>query len=693
MRSLTVYTLLSVLFLLVGLLQGDELILKDGTSIKDCFVRDEGVRILVWRSLEEVGGPSIEYPRSLVQSYRIDRPEEWDHHPPLPDLTITYIEMNPKLAGLHGRVNYDKYSRPTLGGGSLPKLPENELVMHPERVVSKLKLKYRKGEEITLTAHVKNIGFAPAEPFKYEWLIDGRKVKEGEYKVHLGEMEETTFALKWRWQEGFHHVTFRILTDQKEIATINNTATDPLWGWGFVFIVNKKRVEAWHRVRSAYGTFSFEDYYRWHLDIMNLLFSKSIFPSSPQGIKARVRLDRIIYCDDVEKAHQELFAPDGIRYDQGCWVWSDSEEEKKGNWQPPSKEWRNQTEWSLPHELGHQLGLTDWYFLDYGGDEYHKWPDNGERVTHFMTHPITMMHWHGPHLFSEADAGYLNMTYDKPRGHFGDHYFAIPKENFLHIVDVNGRGVPHAKVEIFQRGVKVAPGSTPDEEDGVKFYPVVEDGDFSHPVSKEPVIVGYTDEEGMLRLPNRPVKEVRTLNGFHRRPNPFGNINVVGERGLMLVKVTKGNRPCYFWLEIYDFVVAWFRGQKERFVITLKTPYGSLDSPLPPREVQAEWVNENLVRIRWKAPKVVREQQYLDRPIAFRVYRRISNDGLNDRPWFPLATVPLKNTGDDSYELLVDLRQRPEDIYWFSQVNRFAVSSVGELSLESELVETLLPEK
>jgi hypothetical protein len=42
---------------------------------------------------------------------------------------------------------------------------------------------------------------------------------------------------------------------------------------------------------------------------------------------------------------------------------------------------------------------------------------------------------------------------------------------------------------------------------------------------------------------------------------------------------------------------------------------------------------------------------------------------------------------------VVDLRQRPEDVYWFSQAKRFAVSTIGELSVESELVETLLPEK
>ncbi len=669
----------------------DELVLKDGTVLKDCFLRDEGVEILVWRSMEEVGGPGKVYPRSSVKNFKIERDETWDYQPPLPDLSVTFIEINPKLAGLHGRVNYDIYGRPIIGGGTLPKLPTEEAAMNPEKIVRNLKLKYKKGEKIKLTAHIKNVGFAPSGTFSYEWLIDGRVVGKGEYRRSLEEMEETAVDFEWRWQEGFHNVTFRIISNQREIATINNSATDPLWGWGLVYIVNKKRVEMWHKIRSAYGTFSFEDYYRWHIDIMNKLFEKSVFPSAPQGIKARVRLDRIIYTDDVEKAHRELVAPNGIAYHQGCWVWMDSEEEKRGNWQPPDKEWRIQTEWSLPHELGHQLGLTDWYFLDYGGCEYHRMPDNGELVTHFMTHPLTMMHWHGPHIFSEADAGYLNMSYDKPRGHFGDHYFAIPKENYLRIVDVNGIGVSGAKVEIFQRGVVVDPKGKPAQDRGVWYYPVIEDGDFSHPVSKEPVIIGFTDEEGILPLPNRPVKEVRTLNGFHRCPNPFGNINVVGERGLMLVKVTKYDRPCYFWLEIYDFVVAWFRGHKDRFTIVLKTPYRSVDSPLPPKDVQVARIDENHLKVSWSAPSPLREQQYLDRPIGFRVYRRISNDGLNDRPWFPIGTLPYE-PDKPLYEFLLDLQHYPQDIYWFSQVNRFAVSTIGECSKESELVETILRE-
>ena len=683
-RLLTVVTLCALLLSA----NADTLELMDGTVLQGCFIRDEGVRLLVWENMQQVGGPAKAYPRSMVKQFRVERDDTWDARPNLPDLTVTFIELNPKLAGLHGRVHYDQWGRPKIAGASvLPDLGE-ESYLKPEEIVKGLKLKYQPGEPVTLTAHVKNVGFTTAQPFDYVWLIDGKEVSRGRYQQRLREMEEATFTLKWNWQEGFHHVTFRIITNQKEIATINNEVTDPLWGWGFFYIVSNKRVQMWHTFRSAAGTFCFEDYYRWHIDIMNLLFAHSIFPAAPEGIKARVRLDRIIYTDDVDKAVQGLVAEDGIAYHQGGWIWHDSREEKAGKWEPPTKEWRRNTEWSLPHELGHQLGLTDWYVLDYAGHEHHKMPDNGDLVAHFMTHPVTMMHWHGPHVFSEADAGYLNMTWDKPRGHFGDHYFAIPAENFLRVVDVNGKPVPGAKVEIFQRGCVVDPNGPPGEEAGVKYFPVIEDGNFDHPVSKDPVIVGETDAEGMLRLPNRPVKEVRTLNGFHRRPNPFGNINVVGGRGLMLAKVTKYNRPCYYWLEITDFITAWFRGQKERFTITLKTPYGSVDSPLPPRSVTVERIDEHHIRVRWEKPAVLREMQYLDRAIGYRVYRRVSSDGLNDRPWFPVATV-----GPDTFECVVDLRQRPEDVYWFSQANRFAVSTIGELSVESELVETLLPEK
>ncbi|GMV37027.1 MAG: hypothetical protein AMXMBFR61_15350 [Fimbriimonadales bacterium] len=665
----------------------DTLELKDGTILQGCYVRDEGIRYTVWENLEKVGSPPRVIPRSAVKSVKIERPDEWDVKPNLPDLTVTYIEMNPKLAGLHGKVNYDVYGRPSLGNSPLiPDLGER-IFLEPEEAAKKLKLEYEAGEEITLTGHVRNLGFATAKPFEVVWLIDGQEMKRERCRRELKEMEEFTTQLKWHWRNGFHEATLRIVTDQKEIATINNEATDPLWAFSYFYIVSNGRVKAWHEKRTAYGTFSFEDFYRWHLDIMNLLFAHSVWPASPKGIIARVRLDKIYYTDDVDQAVKERTSPDGIAYDQGGWIWIDDQDRNK-KWEPASKEWRNQTEWSLPHELGHQLGLVDYYALDYAGHEDHVAPDNGEKVTHFQNHPQTMMHWHGPHLYNEVDAGYLNMTWDKPRGHFGDYYFAIPDENYLRITDVNGLGVPDAKVEIYQRGCTVDPNGTPGEDHGVKYFPVIEDGDFGKPVSKDPVIVGTTDREGYLRLPNRPVMEVRTLNGFHRKPNPWGNINVVGGRGLMLVKVTKYERPVYFWLEATEFIRSWFRGQKDRYVTVLKTPYRSLTSPLPPTNVKAEKVDEHHVKVTWQPSPDVREQHYFDRAIGYRVYRRIGYDGLNDRPWFPVATV-----GPNTFEALVDLREYPEDVYWFSKTNRFAVTAVGDLSMESELVEVLLPQQ
>jgi len=676
----------------------DILELVSGSVIENCFVRDEGTQITVWTSLDDVGGPPKVYPRSAVKGWKVQRAEAWDRKPNKPDLTISFIEITPKLAGLHGRVQYDKYGRPWIAGDSplLVDIGERKFT-DPEGAVRKLKLKYEPGEPLTLTAHVKNIGFADARPFGIEWLIDGRQVARDSYDQPLAEMGEATFTLKWDWQAGFHNVTVRIVADQPEIATINNEATDALWAFAFTFTVSRGRVDAWHQFRSAYGTFSFEDFYRWHVDIMNLLFERSIWPATPEGIKARVRLDRIVYADSVKDNTAQVdgqqlgpFAADGIRYDQGGWVWNDSNEElKTGVWVQTDHTWRNQTEWSLPHELGHQLGLVDWYALDYPGHENHVWPDNGEKVTHFMRYPVQMMHWHGPQPYGEADAAYLNATIDKPRGHFGDVYFANPRECFLHIVDINGQGLPEAKVEIFQRGVVVDPAGPIGTDHGVKYFSVVEDGDFyTPPISKDAVAVGVTDATGMFRLPNRPVKEVRTLNGFHRRDNPFGNMNVVGQRSLMLARVTKQDRVCYFWLEGHDFVTAWFRGHRDRHVMTVKTPYASVDSPPAPADVSVERVDGDHVRVSWARPRKLRERNYLDEPIGYRVYRRIGNDGIKDRPWFPVATV-----GPDQTRFTVDMRECPKDIYWFKpRTQRFGVTTIAASSVESELSEVLLEE-
>jgi len=680
--------------LLASPVAADTLQLTNGTMIEGCYVRDEGCRIQVWRSLEEVGGPAVIYPRDQVKSVKVERGEDWDVHPQLPDLSVTFIEMSPMLAGLHHNVNYDETGAPTINTGipATHDVGPAEALLQPEEIAKDLKLRYTPGEEITFTAHVRNVGFATAGAFDYEWLIDDQVIAHGRFREPLPEMAQVAFETKWQppvsetkwpWVDTEHCVTFRVTPSGREIATINDTATDPLWAWPYVFFVQPALVDAWHRNRTAYGTFSFEDFYRWHVDIMNTLFEASRYPSAPDGIRARVRLGRIVYVRDRNDPAYDETRADGILYNQGQWDWCGDNPADKV-WDPPTHEWRNQTEWSLPHELGHQLGLVDWYAIDCEGVDWHVWPDDGKKVSHFERHPIQMMHWHGPHLWGEVDADYLNYTWDKPRGHFGDHYFAIPDECFLRIVDVNGEPVPGATVEVFQRGTEVDKTGEPGEDQGVTYYPAIEDGNFDRPVSRDPVIVGETGADGVLRLPNRPVREVITLNGFHRKPNPFGNINVVGNRGLFLVKVTKFDRPCFYWLEAYQYNVAWFRGERESFTMTLRTPYAGPGCPTPPLSVTAERVAENRARVAWE-PGAPNSLEYLRRAVGFKVYRRVSDDGLNDRPWFEVATV-----GPNETSVTVDLTQYPDDVYWYGRTDRFAVSAIGECGVQSELIEVVL---
>ena len=282
------------------------------------------------------------------------------------------------------------------------------------------------------------------------------------------------------------------------------------------------------------------------------------------------------------------------------------------------------------------------------------------------------------------------MTWNKPRGHFGDYYFAIPDENFLQILDINGKAMPNVRVECFQRGTEVDPAGKAETEQGVTWYPVIEDDNFGKPCSKLPVIAGNTDANGVIRLPNRPAFEVKTLNGYHRKANPWGNIDVVGGRGLMLVKVTKDNKVAYFYLEAIDYALGWYTGHKDKFTVNLQTPFGSADSPNPPGNVQ--WVytdsTKKQVKVTW-SPAGARERHYQQMPIAYRVYRRIGDMGLNDKPWYAVATLnPNPNVNQNSFEAIIDLdKTNVHDIVWFTSTQRFGVTTVAELGIQSELAQ------
>lgn len=688
MKTVLFVTIISAICI-ISAAYADIVVTANGKAATNCIVCDRGVNFWLWKSIDDVSSQPMVIPASKIKEFKIEREDPaWDAHPNKPDLSVTHVSRYPRLPSLHGNIDYAPDGSPTIGHRAKAlKNIGNEKNTHPEKVVEGIQFNYTPGQTITLTAHVRNVGFAPASPFKYTWTLNGDVVKEGTYNKSLDEMEEATFAYSFPWQE-FPELDFSVQNDDEEIVVWNNTLKDYLWGFTYIYIVSEGRVDAWHTVRNAVGSFSFEDFYRWHIDIMNDLMKASVYPSTPSGMTARVRLDDIIITDDVKAANAKRHRENGLSYDQGGWVWEDVEnphvpiavKEEGTGWKPPSKEWRNRTEWSLPHELGHQLGLIDWYNFDFGGSEAHVAPDNGEKIAHMMDYPITMMHWHGPQPFSEVDAAYLDYTRKMPRGYFGDHVFAIPATNIIRVIDINGRPLQNAHVEVYQRGVKVDTNKEPQTIDGSLVYSIIEDGDFSPSVSPDPIVVGTTDKNGEMMLPNRPAVEVHTLTGFTRKDNPLGNVNVVGQRGLLLIKVIENDTPAYFWLDNYNFNVPWFRGYKDSYTYVLPTVFGSEDGPNMPQNVTVKKSEGNRATISWAAPPM-KERNYLDRVIGYRVYRRVGNSGLNDIPWHPVATLT-----PDETTATIDISQKLDEPYMGARTERLGVTALGKNGRESSLV-------
>jgi len=688
-------------------LRADEILFRDGTGIKDCLVRDEGRVMRVWKRRDDFPGRSRTWPRDEVKSFTIRRGEAWHAHEKLQDLSVTHLELSPPLVGLHGVYAYDRTGaprlkartssacpgrvKPPLALKAIPDLGDANR-LRPEEVVKGLKFTYEKGEKLTLTAYVKNTGFARAAPFEYVLELNGKEMAHGKCDRALGELETVSFSFEIAWPGADPVARFKVRPGAEEIASFNDERRDVLSGFAFDFLVSRRRIEYWHRYRNTLGSFSWEDYYQWHLDIMNRLFAESVYPTAPQGIKARVRLNRIFYLEEVDDRSiaEKLIGPDGLIRNQGSWCFRDSEAEKAGKWWRPGGNFSGcVTEWSLPHELGHQLGLIDYYNLDYHGREAFPVASSSEpvRFSHFFRHPRVMMHWHGPHLFHELTAESLNRTKGKPRGAYGDYIFQTPLKSYIQVLDVNGRPVPGASVEIYQRGAKPVPGEGHREPDGVRWWDVIEDGRFeSRFYPEQPVIKGKTDWRGFMRLPNRPVKPARTLNGYERRPNPFGNINVVGQRGLMLALVTKRGRTNPFFLELADFNLACVRGMKEKFVLTLKGDFADAASPPPPACARLEYLKDGRWRLHWRKPSEGKDTT--NRKVhRYRIYRRTGNEGLNFDPWDPVVVV-----GTDVFSF--DLPSFPENPAQSVGAKRFCygITSVNERGVESSVVELLRPD-
>ena len=478
----------------------------------------------------------------------------------LPDPDVTYISRTPRYNRY--KVDYPK----TKSGIGIPVLAKG---------TENLQRWPRKSETVTYTAHIINKGNVKTPVVGYQWTVNGQKVKKGVLKP-LNPGKESTAILKRRWKDKEEIIVFQLDpgNNVKEICEKNNKLkigsrdlTMSIWAERGIY-------ELFNHSKNRVGSYSFEDWIQNQVAVMNKRFSQAKYKVSPFGIEDRVRIDKIVVAEDLDGPGNPMNKdPHQFNID-GRWQFKDNSYRNKkgmaGEWKKYVKRFILKTDWGLIHEMSHQLGVIDLYRMNLINNKK-KYPNNGIHVLdkNGKKIPVTKLptaSWNqvlfkypgimaggttepykkGSYYSSHTAAG-LNTNYGKRRGYYGEYLFDTPESNYLKITGKNGKPLSGAKVELFQKDAQ------------------------TEVIDNKPELTGTTSSSGIMRLKNRPVEGVTTATGHTLRPNPFGQIHVVGTNGTMLVRVTQKGKVAYGWLFIIDLNLAYWSGKTSKGVYKIKT--------------------------------------------------------------------------------------------------------------------------
>jgi len=567
----------------------DELVLEDGSVVAG-KVLDYGAYVCC---IDGTGRRVI--PRGRIRKLTLAWAEPAPAKPRVADLDVTYIERLPRYRGNHGNVGYDPKEK-----GIYLLRPNADPLWPPA------------GMAATFKGHVVNKGPVESAPFEYEWSIDGKREAGGTSRG-LKAAEEIVLDFPWRWQDGAHTVTLRVAPGGGDFCAWNDRRSDRTDSLGFCIVAARSTRDGFDGVLNMVESFSYEDWVQRHMEVMNFLFAASIHPGSPEGCFERVRVDMMAtYADDEYAKKFETTAVDeqGHMFYEGKWGFSpwDNYGERAAS-----------MDWGLIHELGHQLGLIDYYTLDFWRYSIFARDREGNLIDVGYSYPeMGMMRSHGPHPFEEASAIALNWERGKHRGYYGDYLFRLPAECGLRILDAAGHGLPAADVRVFRRTA----GVHTDDAARVR-------------IPEDPVFDGKTDADGVFMLPNeKPPFEFTTGNGFTRGPSPFGDALVICDTGLMLIEVWKGDRRDIRFTDVTRFQIAFGRGHERTHIEDIPTILpGEDDRVKPPRLHPVEtdgWCDR--LRIRW-------ENVPGNTATRFRVYAYLDGLPLDAMYRTELATV------------------------------------------------------
>ncbi len=561
--------------------------------------------------------------------------EEEPPPPKKPDLDVTYISQRPLYAGYWMDYPNDV---PTFWVPDKD-APEGKRTVTKEEYQRLVKCRPAEGDEVTFTAHVRNNGFVAAPGTNYRLHIDDKVVAKGKIKP-LDVGEEQSIPYKWKYKEGRHTVSCEVDLDNKidEICEINNRLTDPTYGIGLTIRAwDEANYKGFRSTTNMWGSYSFEDWCQAHIQEWRKAFREAIYPATPQGILQGIRFDGIYTSledpslDELREALRDSMRRSRGEYKADPKSWLESEScSWRINWKIDDiPNYAKKIDLGLIHELCHQCGIIDLYqigmhlkdnlvtdpnghFIWVAEGCYRQF---GDRMAVYGENPDAMPQ---KGMFREHTAAAFNSEIGKPRWGFGLYLFDVPKHNILRILDNRGNPIPNAKIKLYQQEIN------------------------KRVVGKIPPKKGVTDANGEWDM------------GAH----PIDKIHVVATNAVMLFEIQAYDQWEHHCLVITEMNVAYWRGDKERHVYTMRTGIAPPGSVPAPRELTLKPLSAKRAVLTWQYPEGVRNVQ------KFLIFKRKNHIGVEyDPPFDPPFGEMVAEMWADEHSAEVDVEAAPRVLF------------------------------
>ena len=495
-----------------------------------------------------------------------------------PDLNVTFISRTPRYLRYHDDgVNSYVRRRFRDDNPGIMKFPLNaDTQKWPG-----------KGDMMTYTATIKNSGFETYDgPAQATWTLNGRVLRQERLALNLPPEATVQTSIQIPWTGNMSDArdeklwfTIEPLAPVREVTYNNNAQCKYLKARTWKYWVAKSAYDYARQYMTAYGSYSFEDYLKWHEHIWNETFlDKSRFDDvAPDGSYQRITLDDFEMHEDHRIRgfiHRLDDKPD--MYFDGewgtSWVRPDDprREENLKNLQNFIRATRIFLEGSLLHEATHQvLGDFDQYWSNIEPSEprnpngKNKVKDGGDLyVTRGSMYAFPGLmggcdtrpnsgYTEGTNLYSKHSIVGYNANLPYRNGFFGEWQYSLPRQISVRLLAADGSKLGQARVKIWQFSATqindnnvVAENLTADENGVLPLHlqSSLEDDD-------------YTTHTGHTLLKN----------------NPFGRIDVVGINTVLLLKIEALGQTDWRFVRCIDLNNAFFAGNRDAYTMDVAT--------------------------------------------------------------------------------------------------------------------------